>query len=163
MVSILELISRLSKAGVEFVIVGGAAASLHGSPVLTNDLDVCCPMTEQNMKRLIDAIGPLNPVWFDPRRIPLPRDPIELAKFRTMLLVTDLGRFDVLREVEPIGTYDAVFAESDIIEIEGVNVRVLNIDALIKAKTLAGRDKDKFGVSHLEAVKRRKASPPPPP
>ena len=55
MVSILELISRLSAASVEFVIIGGAAANLHGSPLLTTDLDICCRMTEQNMRKLLEA------------------------------------------------------------------------------------------------------------
>jgi hypothetical protein len=166
MVLILELISKLNSAGVEYVIVSGAAASIHGSPLLTDDLDVCCRMTEANMRRLIAAIGPLNPVWFDPRRVPLPRDPAELAKFRTMLLLTDLGRFDVLKEVEPIGHYDAVLAESQAVHVGGTPTRVLSIDALIRAKSFAGRSKDKVGVMHLEAVKKRKSTasaPPAPP
>jgi hypothetical protein len=112
MVLIRELIARLNAARVEYVIIGGVAARLHGSPMVTEDLDVCCSMTEQNMARLLDAIGPLNPVWFDPRRIPLPRDPAELAKFHTMLLLTTAGRFDVLREVEPIDDFAAVAAQS---------------------------------------------------
>ena len=94
MVLIRELISRLNVAGVEYVIIGGVAARFHGSPMVTEDLDVCCPMTENNMARLLDAIGPLDPVWFDPRRIPLPRNPAHLATFRTMLLLTcviDMG------------------------------------------------------------------------
>src|SRR5688500_18053647 len=91
MAEIPELISRLNSAGVEFVIVGGVAANLHGSPLLTGDLDICCPMTEQNMRRLLDAIGALNPLWLDPRRISLPCDPAELARFRVMLLMTVSG------------------------------------------------------------------------
>ena len=160
MVLIRELIARLNAAGVEYVIIGGIAARLHGSPIVTEDLDVCCPMTEQNMARLLDAIGPLNPLWFDPRRIPLPRNPAELAKFRTMLLITAAGRFDVLRDVDPIGDFEAVAAQSELLHVDGMPVRVLSIDALIKSKTAVGRDKDKTGVMHLEAVKKRKQAPP---
>ena len=167
MAEIPELILRLNSAEVEFVIVGGVAANLHGSPLLTGDLDICCPMTPQNMQRFINAIGSLNPVWFDLRRIPLSRDPVELAKFRMMLLLTDLGRLDVLKEVTPIGEFEAVVAESQMFDVGGTPTRVLNIDALIRAKTAAGRDKDKTGVMHLEAVKKRNpptsSSPPPPP
>ena len=162
MVKIRELLSMLNAAGVEYVIIGGVAARLHGSPLTTEDLDVCCAMTEENMRRLIDTLAPLHPVWFDPRRIPMPRNPVELAKFRTILLMTDAGRFDVLREVEPIGDYTAVVADSDVIDVDGAPARVLNIDALIRAKSFAGRDKDKHGVMHLEAVKKRKQQQPPP-
>jgi hypothetical protein len=163
MVLIRELISRLNAASVEYVIIGGVAARLHGSPMVTEDLDICCAMTEQNMTRLLDAIGPLNPVWFDPRRIPLPRNPSHLAKFRTMLLLTTAGRFDVLREVEPLGEFPAVVAESELYDLDGMPVRVLSIDALIRAKSVAGRQKDTEGIMHLEAVKKRKLSQPPPP
>ena len=95
-------------------------------------------MTAQNMQRLIDAIGSLSPVWFD-------------------------RRLDVLKEVTPIGEFAAVMAESDTFDISGTPTRVLKIDALIRAKTLAGRDKDKTGVMHLETVKKRQSRMPPPP
>jgi hypothetical protein len=85
------------------------------------------------------------------------RDPAELAKFRTILMDTDLGRFDVLREVEPVGDYGKVLSESVEMDVNGTPTRVINIDALIRAKTFAGRDKDKVGVMHLESVKRRRS------
>lgn len=163
MAEIPELISRLNSAGVEFVVVGGVAANLHGSPLLTADLDICCPMNEQNMQRLLDAIGPLNPVWFDPRRIRLSRDSAELAKFRMMLLLTDLGRLDVLKEVTPIGEFPAVAAESQLFHVGGTPTRVLTIDALIRAKAAVGREKDKKGLYHLEALKKKLSPPPAPP
>ena len=157
MVHIRELLSKLSSTGVDYVIVGGAAASLHGSTLYTDDLDVCCPMTEDNMARLIDALDPLNPVLRDPRKIPLPRKPSLLAQCRTLLLVTDLGKFDVLKEITGIGDYDSVRARTITMDIEGRPTRVLDIDALIIAKRAAGRTKDMLGVMHLEAVKARRA------
>jgi hypothetical protein len=111
------------------------------------------------MARLLDAIGPLNPVFFDPRRIPLPRDPASLSKYRLLLLSTDLGRFDVLKEIEGVGDYEAVRAQSRVMNVDGADVRVLDIDALIRAKTAAGRDKDKFAIIHLEAIKKRLGPP----
>jgi hypothetical protein len=62
MVPILDLISKLNSNGVEYIVIGGVAANLHGSPLLTRDLGVCCPMTEQNMARLLDSVGSLHPV-----------------------------------------------------------------------------------------------------
>jgi hypothetical protein len=44
--------------------------------------------------------------------------------------------------------------------VDGLAVRALSIDGLINAKSAAGRDKDKTGVMHLEAVKKRKQAPP---
>jgi hypothetical protein len=155
MVQIRELLSKLSSTGVEYVIVGGVAASLHGSTLFTDDLDVCCPMTEENMSRLIAALEPLNPVLRDPRKIPLPRRPSLLAQCRTLLLTTDMGKFDVLPEITGIGDYDTVSARAVTMEVDGRPTRVLDIDALITAKKAAGRTKDQLGVIHLEAAKAR--------
>jgi hypothetical protein len=158
MVKTRELLSKLNAAGVEYVVIGGVAANLHGSPLLTNDLDVCCSMTEQNMGRLLAAIGSLNSVFrSDPRRIPLPTNPSSLARFNTMLLETDLGLFDVLREVTGVGGYDEVVRHTVTVDVQGRPVRILDLDMLIAATTAAGRDKDKVGVMHLESVKKRKA------
>jgi hypothetical protein len=57
MVKLRELLSRLHAARVEFVVVvGGVAARVNGSTLLTEDLDVCCNMAEANMSRLVEAI-----------------------------------------------------------------------------------------------------------
>lgn len=161
MVQIREILLRLNNARVEYVIIGGVAARMHGSPVRTADLDVCCAMTEQNMARLIAAIGQLHPIFRgDPRRLALPTNPEALSRFRTLILATDLGPFDVLKEVEGVGQYDSVFAQSGVFDVEGQSARVIDIDPLIEAKSRAGRDKDKFGVMHLEAIKKRRENPP---
>ena len=87
-----ELLTRLNDAGLDMVVIGGIAGILHGSTLLTEDLDVCCRMTEQNMARLLAAIRSLNPHFrFHPKRPPLPVDPQELARYRTLNLQTDLG------------------------------------------------------------------------
>src|SRR5262249_51527400 len=100
MVQMRELLTRLCSADLEFAIVGGVAARLHGSTYPTEDLDICCPMSEANMARLVAAIGDLHPVFRgDPRQIPMPTDPRELSNFRVMILKTDLGDFDVLKEM----------------------------------------------------------------
>jgi hypothetical protein len=156
MVQIRELLSRLRSNGVEYIIVGGVAARLHGSTLPTQDLDICCRMSPENMQRLLHAIGDLRPIFcFDPRRLPLPTDASELARFNTLLLTTDLGRLDVLREITGVGDFEALSKCIIAMELYGAKVNVLDIDALITAKKAAGREKDKLGVMYLEAVKRR--------
>src|SRR5947208_16792088 len=51
-----EMLDKLHEQEVEFVIVGGVAASLNGSELYTGDLDVCCRMTEQNMARFANVL-----------------------------------------------------------------------------------------------------------
>ncbi len=150
-----QLLLRLKSKGVECVIVGGVAARIHGSQFPTDDLDICCRMIPENLSRLIEAVEGINPVFRDPRRIPLPTDPHRLSTFNHMLLRTDLGDFDVLNEIAGIGRYQEAMARSVERSIAGATFRVLDLDALIESKTAAGRDKDKLGVMHLLAVKKR--------
>jgi hypothetical protein len=160
MVQIRELLSRLKSAGVEYVIVGGVAARLHGSTLATQDLDICCRMSSENMQRLLNAIGDLHPIFhFDPRRLPLPTAASELARFNTLLLMTDLGRLDVLREITGVGDYEALSQSVVPMEVDGAMADVIDLDALIAAKKAAGREKDKLGLMYLEAVKKRRSKP----
>jgi hypothetical protein len=155
--SIRELLSRLDSAGVEYVVVGGVAARLHGSTLVTDDLDVCCPMSEQNMARLIQAIGGLHPRFrFHPKEPPLPSDPGHLSTFHTLNLSTDIGNLDVLDQITGVGDFDKVLAQTITMEVDGRPTRVLDLDPLIAAKRAVSRDKDKLGIMHLEAVKKRR-------
>jgi hypothetical protein len=51
-----RLLQRLCDAEIEFIIVGGFAAMLHGSTLLTRDLDVCAVLSATNVERLRDIL-----------------------------------------------------------------------------------------------------------
>ncbi len=55
------LIRLLAQASIEFIIVGGAAATAHGSARLTEDLDIVYRRTDENVSRLIRALTPYEP------------------------------------------------------------------------------------------------------
>ena len=61
MVQLNRLIERLCDAGVDFVIVGGFAGMLHGSSLVTRDLDVCAVLSAENIAKLRAALGDLHP------------------------------------------------------------------------------------------------------
>jgi hypothetical protein len=159
--SILEMLSRLNKAEFEYVIVGGVAASFHGSPYNTVDLDVCCRMTEENMARLLTVIGPLKPVSrADFRHLPIPQDPKWLAKANTVIMATDLCMIDLLPDIAGVGDFDAAKQKSVLADFHGLKVPMLNLDAVIASKTAAARLKDKLVVPHLirirDAIEKRR-------
>jgi hypothetical protein len=113
-------------------------------------------MTEANMAKLLAAIGDLEPKFrLHPKRPALPTSPGSLAQFRNLTLQTRLGMFDVLAEVTGLGDFDEVARRAVLMELFGQPARVLSLEGLITAKKAAGREKDKLGVMHLEAVKRR--------
>jgi hypothetical protein len=109
MVSTLDLLKRLNKHNVEFVLVGGMACVIHGSQVVTQDVDICAPLTPENITGLLAALAGINlrfRMGADLR--PLPDAPEALAGFSNLYLVTDLGQLDVLSEIAGVGDYSQV-------------------------------------------------------
>ena len=145
-----------------FVIIGGVAASLLGSPMATLDLYVCAPLDHALAVKIVEALEDANPRFAMRPDLPVVTpDNHNLRLLKHLYLLSDLGRLDVLSEVEGIGDYAACFQRSVQMTLaESLICRVLNIDALIAAKTTAGREKDIIGVRHLEVVKRRKQQQP---
>jgi hypothetical protein len=62
---------------------------------------------------------------------PLPPSPEALMSCKSLYLQTDLGQLDVLSEITGIGNYSEVAQHVISIDLGGLLVRVLNLDALI--------------------------------
>lgn len=110
----LELLRRLTEAGVDFVIVGGVAATLHGSSIVTADLDLCTPFTREALARLLPILrelGARSPVH--PERPLLPDGPDRFTAFGHLLLDTREGPVDFLREIDGIGSWAEVEGASE--------------------------------------------------
>lgn len=136
--------------------VGGFAAVAHGVTLLTQDIDVCCRFTPDNLMRLPDALSDLHPVHrMPPERPPLRLTPEVAAGFRNLYLETDWGQLDCLGEILGVGGYDEVLAQSVEIELPGGPCRILAIDALVRAKQVMGRDKDRETIVQLRAIQER--------
>ncbi len=156
MASTLDILKRLRNHGVEFVVVGGMAGVLHGSSMVTEDVDVCAPLSRENVVKILAALADLHPSFrMNPQRPPLPDNPERLAGFKNLYLVTDLGQIDFLSEITGLGTYAQVFHQSVEVEIEGVICHILDLDALIRAKKALGRTKDLRVAAELEAIRQR--------
>ncbi len=150
-----QLLELLHDAGAEFVIIGGVAAIIHGATTMTRDLDIAAPMTPENIGRIMDALRPYHPKHATRPDLGEIQDSIErLSGFRLLLLDTDLGRLDVLKEVEAVGPVSAI--ESEEFELlDGKRFRVMTLDQLITVKRALGRPKDKIVAMELLAVRER--------
>jgi hypothetical protein len=150
-----QILKRLTEHEVQYVLIGGMAAMLHGSAVVTQDVDVCAPLEPPNLERIVRALRGLDPRFrFRPDKMPLFDDPARLVGFRNINLVTDWGVIDILGEVSGVGTYAEVVPRSREVQLAGFRCRLLDLDALIDAKRAAGREKDLIGVRHLEVIKK---------
>lgn len=151
-----SLLHRLVQGEVEFVVVGGFAAVAHGVSLPTQDVDVCCRFTPENLLRLQGVIADLHPVHrMVPARPHLRLTVETCAGLRNLCLDTDWGQLDCLGEVLGVGGYQDVAAHSVPVELAGGVCRILSIDALIRAKEAMGRQRDQEAALQLRAIRER--------
>ncbi|HEV8187032.1 MAG TPA: hypothetical protein VGP83_04740 [Pyrinomonadaceae bacterium] len=143
----------LAEYKVDCVIVGGIAAVLHGSMLLTNDVDVCYARDSSNLKRLSEALQSVNARLRNaPEGLPFILDGETLKRGLNFTFSTDIGDLDLLGEVRGIGVYKDVLDGSLTFELFGYQFAVIDIGKLIVAKRAAGRPKDLVALPELEAI-----------
>jgi hypothetical protein len=151
------LLRCLREAGVDFMLVGGAAATVHGSARLTLDLDVVYARTPENLARLAAALAPHRPYLRGaPPGLPFQWDADTLEHGLNFTLTTTLGELDLLGEIVGGGGYEALLPESISVAVFGVDCLCIGLDALIRAKRAAGRPKDLEAIAELEALREEK-------
>ena len=148
------LLRLLTENHVEFIIVGGAAATAHGSARLTLDLDVVYERSRENIARIVKALGPIQPYLRGaPPGLPFVWSVETVEKGLNFTLITKLGALDLLGEVVGGGGYQQLFPETIKVEIDGVECRCLNLPRLIEVKRAAGRPKDLEVIAELEQIR----------
>jgi len=147
--------------GVDFIVVGGAAATLHGGPRLTFDLDIVPASSEPNVRKLGTALHDLGAVVREPGNRPLPLTMELLISSRTsesagqLRLRTTRGPLDVLWRLHDGRTYETLFGDSVVLSDDEREVRVIGIDDLIDVKIGAGRPQDLEDVRYLKRIRTR--------
>lgn len=150
-----ELTRRLIESQVEFVLIGGFAAVAHGVTLVTRDVDICCEFSETNLMRIQKALADLHPVHRSRPDMPLDLTPAQCEGLKNLYLKTDLGVVDCLGEVLGIGNFEEVFKQSVEVELPYGNCRIIDIEALIRAKEAMNRDHDRITVKHLKEIIRQ--------
>jgi len=146
----------LGRFNVDCVIVGGVAASLHGSSFPTNDLDVCYARNQPNLARVAKALQSVHArLRGAPEGLPFILEAETLRKGLNFTFTTDIGSLDLLGEVRGVGYYEDVLAGSLTYELFGYPFAVIDIGKLIAAKRAAGRLKDLIAIPELEAIQER--------
>lgn len=144
----------LTQAEVEFVIVGGLAATALGAARFTSDVDVVYRRTRQNLERLAVALKPHKPYLRNaPPGLPFTLDAETLKRGLNFTLICDLGSLDLLGEIAGGGTYGDILPSAVNLQLFGVECRVLDVDALIVTKRAAGRPKDFEAIAELEIIR----------
>lgn len=144
----------LREHDVAFILVGGAAAIVHGSSRLTQDLDLVYERTPENIARLAPALAGQGPYPRGaPEGLPFRWSEATLRNGLNFTLETRLGSLDLLGEIPGGGGYDDLIAHTVEVEVFGVRCRTLDLPTLILVKRAAGRPKDLEAVAELEAIR----------
>jgi hypothetical protein len=147
------LLKRLCSADIEFVIVGGFAAMLHGSSMLTRDLDICALLTDASVAKLRDTFRDLHPTHrFTPQKLSFLDNPDPGVPLKNVYLQTDLGPLDVLGSIAGIEGFEALRSNAVSFDLFGRRVLVISMEDLITAKEALGRQKDLLVAQELRAI-----------
>jgi hypothetical protein len=155
-----RLLGALGDAGVECIIVGGLAATIHGSSRLTQDIDVVYARSGANLERLTTALGPHDPYLRGaPPGLPFAWSADTLQRGLNFTLTTTLGDIDLLGEITGGGTYEDLLPHTLVVTMFGRDHRCLDLPWLIQTKRAAGRPRDLEAIAELEALREERDRP----
>jgi hypothetical protein len=150
------LIELLNRHGVRYVVIGGLAAALHGSPSVTQDVDICYARDGANLRALADALGEIHAhLRGAPDDVPFQLDARTLAAGDSFTFTTDLGWLDVLGTPSGTKGYDDLASAADEVEAFGQTFLVAGLDDLIRMKRASGRPRDLAELEILGRYPRR--------
>jgi hypothetical protein len=161
-----RIIECLSRHRVEYLLVGGIAAQMHGAIRPTGDFDSLPATSKENLDRLASAMRELDArlrvegmTDEESRALPLPIDAESLARMDISTWRTDAGDLDVLTAIPTRDGGRARFTElverSERVEIGGLVVMVAGLDDIIASKEWADRPKDRDALVELRELRDR--------
>ncbi len=138
----------------DYVVIGGIAATFQGSTTVTRDFDVCYSRERANLERLASALRELNArlrgVDVD---VPFQMDAASLRNRLNFTFKTNHGDFDCLGDPGGGFDYELLKRNADRMDVAGRKVMVSSLDDLIAMKRAAGRNKDRIEVENLSALR----------
>lgn len=150
-----EILGLLTKRGVDFVVIGGYAAVLHGSPRVTQDLDITFATDPPNLDALAKVLTDLRARLYGVGdEVPFVADQRTLARVELLTLETDLGKLDLLALPAGAPPYADLRQKAARFDLGGFLIRVADIPQLIAMKEIAGRPTDLADIAELEAIAR---------
>ena len=148
-----KIIRTFGEAEIECVIVGGRAATIHGSARLTQDVDFVYARARANIGRLVAALRPHSPYLRGaPPGLPFEWSEAAVERGLNLTLTTAIGDIDLLGEIVGGGDYRALMPHSVEVDMFGCRCRCLDLPGLIRVKRAAGRPKDLEALAELEVL-----------
>ena len=152
----LALLRALLEHQVDFIIVGGVSAVLHGAPVTTFDLDVVHSRTPENIARLLSVLQDLDAYYRGLGAQRLQPTAERLASPGRQLLMTRLGPLDLLGTIGAGHDYKDLLTHTLELQVSGMPVRILELETLIRTKVELDREKDRAVIPILRRTLEEK-------
>lgn len=145
-----ELLEGLSKAQVDYILIGGLAVDLCGFSRVTMDVDIIVDISKENIMRLLNCLesfGEGSARELKPEDFTLEEGSIRIIEeFPLDVFTLVKGK-----------TYQDLSGYSDIFTTEkGVRIKYLNAEGLIMLKEGSVRPKDQLDVQELRRIKDKK-------
>jgi hypothetical protein len=150
-----SILRVLEERGVEYVVIGGLAATLRGSPHVTTDVDITPSRSLKNLARLsaaLDELGARIRVEGVPDGVPFGHDAESLSRIGILNMTTDHGDLDIT--LVPAGTagFEDLARDATAMELRGLKIRVASLIDVIRSKEAAGRPKDALTLPTLRRL-----------
>jgi hypothetical protein len=139
----LDMLSALSDAGAEYLVVGAHAVAVHGSPRATGDLDLWIKPSPENADRVWRALAQFGAPLGD-----LTREDLTSPDVVFQIGVQPL-RIDILTSITGV-IFEEAWPRRTLVEVESRSIPFLSRADLIRNKRATGRPKDAFDVESLE-------------
>lgn len=160
MIDFARLLRLLTAHNVDFTIIGGIAAVIHGSARATYDLDVVYSREAANVERIVKALADVSPYLRGaPSGLPFRWDARTIAAGLNFTLTTTAGDIDLLGEVAGAGSYIELLPSTIKVELFGVSCRCVSLSQLIALKRAAGRPRDLEAIAELQALQEEQNPP----
>jgi hypothetical protein len=156
-----RILETLAGHRLDYVVIGGVAAAIWGSPRNTEDLDICPSEESENLARLADVLNELDARFRSPEleagfTPPARWDDKRFGSFTSLSLVTKHGWLDVWFRPDGTRGYRDLIEHAAEAEFRGVRVQVADLDDVIRSKTAAGRERDLEAIPHLLELQQRR-------
>ncbi len=149
-----RIFETLRRHEVRYVLIGGWAARLLGSPTVTVDIDIAYARDPENLERLAQALRDLGArLRGVDGTLPFRIDARTLAAGANFTFTTDAGDLDILAEPAGAPDYEALERTAQPMDLAGSRILVASIDDLIAMKRAAGRPKDRIELEVLGALR----------
>lgn len=140
---------------VEFVLIGGVAATLYGSNLRTGDVDICPRKEESNLGRLGKALEELEArvrTEGVPDGLHFTPDAAFLERVEMLNLTTRHGDFTFVFQLSGTTGFDDLWESHVTFELDGMRVPTISLAELIRSKEAAGKRKDHEALPTLRAL-----------